>query len=63
MPCWTQSYDTTDGSPSPYKMIYEVVLMRPYDVKHDKTQQVIMAHPHQSGRVDSIMPFTRSALG
>lgn len=39
MSCWTQSYDPTDGLPSAYKMIHEVVLMRPYDVKHDKTQQ------------------------
>ncbi len=39
MACWTQSYDPIDGSPSPYKMIYKVVLVRPYDVEYDRTQQ------------------------
>ena len=37
--CWTQSYDPTDGSPSPYEMIYKVVLVRPYDVEYERTQQ------------------------
>ena len=37
--CWTQSYDPTNGSLSPYKMIYKVVLVRPHDVEYDRTQQ------------------------
>ena len=38
--CWTQSYDSTDdGSPSPYKMMYKVALVKPCDVEYDRTQQ------------------------
>ena len=45
MSCWSQSYDPTDGLPSAYKMMKHDInsidgfLMRPYDIKHDKTQQ------------------------
>ena len=42
--CWMQSYDPTNSLPSPYKMIYKVVLMRLYNVKHDINSTMWSCH-------------------
>ena len=49
-----QSYDPTDGSSSPYKMTFKVVLVRPYDVEYDRTQQCDddTSPPKQNSRLD-----------